>query len=194
MDVTFITSAGGPPGFPIADRPEVAFAGRSNAGKSSLINTLANSKKLARTSSTPGRTRLINFFAVGESIYFVDLPGYGFAKVPVAVRNAWMRLVETYFETRSSLAAVVVIMDIRREPSKGDIDLLNKLKGLGIPALTALTKADKLSRSRALQRRAAIERSLEALLPLPPVVFSSKTRQGRDDLWDHIHGLTSIPD
>jgi GTP-binding protein len=192
MDVKFITSAGGPPGFPIADRPEVAFAGRSNAGKSSLINTLANSKKLARTSSTPGRTRMINFFAVGETIYFVDLPGYGFARVPVSVRNSWMRLVETYLEMRPSLAAVVVIMDIRREPSKGDIDLLNKLKGLGIPAVIALTKADKLSRGRTAERRAAVIRSLKERLTLPPVVFSSKTREGRDELWEQIHDLTSI--
>ncbi len=192
MDVKFITSAGGPPGFPIADRPEVAFAGRSNAGKSSLINTLTNRKKLARTSSTPGRTRLINFFAVGESIYFVDLPGYGFAKVPVSVRNSWMRLVETYLEVRPSLAAVVIIMDIRREPSKGDIDLLNKLTRRGIPAIPALTKADKLSRSRAAEKRAAVTRSLKELLPLPPVVFSSKTREGRDELWEQINKVTSI--
>jgi len=193
MDVTFITSAGEPPGFPVADRPEVAFAGRSNAGKSSLINTLANSKKLARTSSTPGRTRLINFFAVGETLYFVDLPGYGFARVPVSVRNSWMRLVETYLELRSSLAAVVVILDIRREPSKGDIELLKKLKQRDIPAIAALTKADKLSRSRALERRAAILRSLKDLLPLPPVIFSSKTRQGRDELWEQINRMTSEP-
>jgi GTP-binding protein len=193
MDVNFITSAGGASGFPVADRPEVAFAGRSNSGKSSLINTLTNRKKLARTSSTPGRTRLINFFTVGEAIYFVDLPGYGFAKVPVSVRNSWMRLVETYLGIRTSLAAVVIIMDIRREPSKGDIDLLNKLKSRRIPAITALSKADKLSRSRAVEKHAAVTRSLKELLPLPPVIFSSKTRQGREELWEHINRLTSNP-
>ncbi|HDR15700.1 MAG TPA: YihA family ribosome biogenesis GTP-binding protein [Desulfobacteraceae bacterium] len=191
MDVKFITSAGGPSGFPIADRPEVAFAGRSNAGKSSLINTLTNRKKLARTSGTPGRTRLINFFAVGEEVYFVDLPGYGFARVPVSVRKSWMHLVETYLEIRPTLAAVVVIIDIRREPSKGDIDLLHRLKMRGIPAIPALTKSDKLSRGKAAEKRTAVTRSLLELLPLPPVVFSSKTREGRDELWGQINKLTS---
>jgi GTP-binding protein len=190
MEVKFVTSAGRPAGFPVADRPEVAFAGRSNVGKSSLINTITNRKKLARTSGTPGRTQLINFFSVGENLYLVDLPGYGFARVPVSVRNSWMRLVETYIETRATLAAVVVILDIRRDPSDSDINLLEKLDSRGLTAIVVLTKADKLSRSRATSRSASLASKIESIAPSPPIVFSSKTREGRDQLWDRIDQLT----
>jgi GTP-binding protein len=191
MDVEFVTSANGSEGFPPPDRPEVAFAGRSNVGKSSLINTLANRRKLARTSGTPGRTRLINFFAVGEALYLVDLPGYGFARVPAPVRESWVRLVETYLETRPNLSAVVVIIDIRREPSEGDLALLHGLKIRDIPAIVALTKADKFSRNKAVARRAFIARKLKEFSPEPPVLFSSKTREGREQLWKQIENLTS---
>lgn len=187
MEVKFITSAGRPSGFPPADRPEVAFAGRSNVGKSSLINTITNRRKLARTSGTPGRTQLINFFSVGQSLYLVDLPGYGFARVPVAVRDSWKRLVESYLEKRASLAAVVVIIDIRRDPSEGDLELLRKLRTGGQTAIVVLTKADKLSSNRAAGRAASLSAGLGHLAPSPPILFSSKTREGRDELWRRIN-------
>lgn len=190
MDVNFVTSAGRPAGFPPPDRPEVAFAGRSNVGKSSLINTITNRRKLARTSGTPGRTQLLNFFAAGENLYLVDLPGYGFARVPVAVRNSWMHLVENYLENRESLAAVVVILDIRREPSDGDMNLLRKLYLRGVPAVVALTKADKLPRSKVAMKSASLARELGILAPLPLIAFSSKTREGREQLWEQIRTLT----
>ncbi|MBW2169453.1 MAG: ribosome biogenesis GTP-binding protein YsxC, partial [Deltaproteobacteria bacterium] len=121
MDATFIISAFSENQYPPPDMEEVAFAGRSNVGKSSLINVLVNRKGLARTSSTPGRTQSINFFSVGESLYIVDLPGYGFARVPINVKKSWHNMVETYLRTRSNLKAVVVILDIRRDPTSGDI-------------------------------------------------------------------------
>ena len=120
MDVEFLISAFNSSQYPAPDRPEIAFAGRSNVGKSSLINVLVNRKKIARTSSTPGRTQSVNFFRVGSSRYLVDLPGYGFAKVPVKVKESWRGMVESYLASRSNLRAVVVILDIRRTPSQGD--------------------------------------------------------------------------
>ncbi len=190
MDVRFITSAGRPSGFPPMDRPEVAFAGRSNVGKSSLINTMTNRKKLARTSGTPGRTQLINFFSFGEKLYLVDLPGYGFARAPVAVRDSWARLTADYLENRESLAAVVVIIDIRRDPSDGDIQLLQKLHFGGIPAVVVLTKADKLPRGKVSTRAGFLGQELGVLAPSPPILFSSKTRKGKNELWNRINELT----
>jgi len=126
MDVEFLTSAFKEKQYPPPDRPEVAFAGRSNVGKSSLLNVIINRKKLARTSSTPGRTQSLNYFRVGESLYLVDLPGYGFARVPLKVKESWQRMVETYLSTRQNLEAVIVILDIRREPTSGDLDHINQ--------------------------------------------------------------------
>jgi len=187
MDIKFVTSAGRPAGFPAADRPEVAFAGRSNVGKSSLINTLANRKKLARASGTPGRTQLINFFAVGDALYLVDLPGYGFARAPVEVRQSWMRLVRNYLENRTTLSAVVVIIDIRRDPSEADRQLIRKLHVMNVPPLVVLTKADKLPRGRMASRASSIKRGIENLVPEPPLIFSSRTGEGREELWKRIN-------
>ncbi|MCD6293869.1 MAG: YihA family ribosome biogenesis GTP-binding protein, partial [Deltaproteobacteria bacterium] len=127
MDVEFIKSAFQEKHYPPPDRPEIAFAGKSNVGKSSLLNTLVNRRKLARTSSTPGRTQAINFFRFGKTLYLVDLPGYGFARVPIKVKKSWGLMVEDYLRTRETLKAVVVILDIRRDPSTGDEDLINWL-------------------------------------------------------------------
>lgn len=120
----FVTSAVKPAQYPTAGHPEVAFAGRSNVGKSSLINTLVNRKRLVKTSSTPGRTQLINFFLVNGNLSLVDLPGYGYAKVPESVKKKWGPMVETYIETRSSLAAVVLLMDLRRTPREEEFRLI----------------------------------------------------------------------
>ena len=188
MDVEFITSAFKEKQYPPPDRPEIAFAGRSNVGKSSLLNVIVNRKKLAKTSSTPGRTQSINYFRVGQSLYLVDLPGYGFARVPMNVKKSWQQMVETYLRTRQNLRAVVVIIDIRREPTSGDLDLLNWLWHYGIPSIPVLTKSDKLSRQKAGKQGALIRRQIKERCPTTPIVFSAKTRQGREEIWEKIHG------
>ena len=196
MDATFIISAFKEAQYPAPDMPEIAFAGRSNVGKSSLINVLVNRKKLARTSSTPGRTQSINYFRVGlrlnQSLYFVDLPGYGFARVPVKIKNSWQGMVETYLRIRgaSTLKAVVLILDIRRELSSGDLDLLKWLHYYAIVPIPVLTKADKLSRQKAGTRAGLIGKQLSDLSPNKPTLFSSKTGQGKELIWKKIRELT----
>lgn len=184
MEVTFLLSAFNERQYPPADKPEIAFAGKSNVGKSSLLNILVNRKKMAKTSSTPGRTQSINFFDVKDkNIYMVDLPGYGFARVPLQVKKSWGSMIETYLSTRPNLKAVVVILDIRRDLSDGDLDLLNWLNAYGIKAITVVTKADKLSRTQAMERARLIEKDLGRAISAPPIVFSSITRQGKDEIW-----------
>ncbi len=190
MNVEFLTSAFRESQYPPPDRPEIAFSGRSNVGKSSLLNVIINRKNLARTSSTPGRTQSINYFSVGKSLYFVDLPGYGFARVPTEVKKSWQKMVEKYLRKRSNLKAVVVILDIRREPTSGDIDLLNWLKHYDIHSILVLTKADKLSRQQVRKQAGLIGRQLKKLCPTSPAIFSAKTRQGREEIWDQIAEIT----
>ena len=190
MDATFVTSAFEEHQYPTPDRPEIAFAGRSNVGKSSLINALVNRKGLARTSSKPGRTQSINFFSLGEELYMVDLPGYGFARVPVKVKKSWKNMVETYLRTREKLKAVVVIMDIRREPSSGDLELLDWLKYYKIEAIPVLTKKDKLSRQKAMARAHKIGKNLSEAVAFPPALFSAKTREGRKEILKSIRQIT----
>jgi GTP-binding protein len=192
MDIEFLTSAFKEGQYPAADRPEIAFAGRSNVGKSSLINVLVNRKKLARTSSTPGRTQSINFFCFGESLYLVDLPGYGFARVPVKIKQSWQQMVESYLKSRETLKAVVVILDIRRDPAAGDIDLLHWLNHYQIAPIIVLTKADKLSRQRARQRAGLIAGELAGMSPDEPIVFSAKTRQGKEEIWKQLRASAGL--
>jgi GTP-binding protein len=187
MDVEFIKSAFKEKHYPPPDRPEVAFAGKSNVGKSSLLNTIVNRRKLARTSSTPGRTQAINFFRFGTSLYLVDLPGYGFAKVPMNVKKSWGQMVEDYLRTRETLKAVVVILDIRRDPSTGDENLINWLNYYHIDPIVVLTKADKVSRQQAQNRSKLITDSLKTVSFSEPVIFSSLKRQGVTELWKKIN-------
>jgi len=187
MDVSFLKSAFEESHYPPADRPEIAFAGRSNVGKSSLLNVLVNRKKMARISSTPGRTRAINFFQTRNNrMYLVDLPGYGFARVPLEVRASWGKMVETYLRKRSNLKAVVVLVDIRRGLTEGDRDLLNWLQEYGITSIPVLTKADKLSRHKSLDRARQMEKELEELSSGRPRVFSAKTGEGKEEIWKRI--------
>ncbi len=174
------------------DRPEIAFAGRSNVGKSSLINVLVNRKKLARTSSTPGRTQAINFFSVGEALYLVDLPGYGYAKVPLAVRRAWRDMVEGYLKGRDTLKAVVLIIDIRRDPGREEHDLIAWFRHHQIPCVLVLTKADKISKNKATSRASAIRRNLEGMVEAQPLVFSAKTGGGKEKIGERINRLTGL--
>lgn len=180
----FIKSAVLPSQYPPASMPEIAFAGRSNVGKSSLINTLLGRNRLAKTSNTPGRTQLINFFAVNDQLFFVDLPGYGFAKVPQSVKKDWGKMVETYLSVRQNLVLVIFILDIRRDPNADDLALREWLDHYRLPYIFILTKADKISNNEAAVRR----RKIEEHLLLPPkektILFSALTRKGKSDIWD----------
>ena len=193
MQAEFIKSAFEKSQYPPPDKPEIAVTGPSNVGKSSLINALLNRKKLARTSSTPGRTQSINFYRVGNRFILVDLPGYGFARVPSRVKKTWKEMVENYLQSRSNLRAVVVILDIRRDPSPGDLALLEWLKHHGLPAIPVLTKADKLSKSKAKQRPKEIARLLENVPPEALTPFSAKTRDGKATLWKRILEAAEMP-
>ncbi|MBV1716830.1 MAG: ribosome biogenesis GTP-binding protein YihA/YsxC [Desulfarculus sp.] len=182
----FITTAAKPSGYPPPGPPEVAFAGRSNVGKSSLINTLTKRNKLVRVSGTPGRTQHINFFSIHhDTLRLVDLPGYGYAKVPMAVKAGWRPMVEAYLGGRDTLAAVVVILDIRREPTADDLMLLDWLRALQITILIAVTKADKLSNNQQASRLAKLKPAL-APFDHSPTLFSATTRLGREKLWERI--------
>ena len=191
LSAEFVTSAVKPAQYPPVKYPEMAFAGRSNVGKSSLINTLVNRKHLVKTSSTPGRTQLINFFNINNNLTFVDLPGYGYAKVPVAVRKNWGPMIETYLSTRKTLKGVVVIMDIRRIPRQEEHDLIDWLKYFSIAGILVLTKTDKLSKPKRLKQHIAIAEAL-AVAPDKLILFSAKSRQGKDAIWDAILSLTEL--
>ncbi|MGD8963666.1 MAG: ribosome biogenesis GTP-binding protein YihA/YsxC [Desulfobacterales bacterium] len=184
----FIKSATRPAEYPAAQLPEIAFAGRSNVGKSSLINTLVNRKRMVKTSSTPGRTQLINFFDINGQVVFVDLPGYGYAKVPASVRKKWGPMIETYLSGRQTLKAVVVIMDIRRTPLQEELNLLGWLNHYAIAAIVVLTKTDKLSKSKLAQQHRRITQAL-TMDPKDLILFSAKSRRGRDTLWRSIMSI-----
>ncbi len=184
----FITSATKPSQYPPADLPEIAFAGRSNVGKSSLINTLVNRKHLVKTSATPGRTQLINFFNINDSIGFVDLPGYGYAKVPVSVRKKWGPMIETFLSKRESLRGIVVIMDIRRTPATEESDLLHWLEHYNIARILVITKADKLSKNKQIKQVNHIIQTLGVARD-DVILFSAKTRLGKDAVWEAILAL-----
>ena len=184
----FIKSAVKPSQYPPGGTPEIAFIGRSNVGKSSLINTLVERKRLARTSSTPGRTQLINFFLINEQVAFVDLPGYGYAKVPASIRKNWGPMIETYLARRSNLKGVVMILDVRRTPGPGEFILADWLAHYHIPGVTVLTKADKLSRGKQQSQKRIIAASL-SVSEDRLILFSAKTRLGREQVWQAIQDL-----
>ncbi len=187
----FVTSAVKPPQYPPGDLPEIAFAGRSNVGKSSLINTLVNRKHLVKTSSTPGRTQLINFFNINGNLAFVDLPGYGYARVPAAVRKKWGPMIETYLSTRKTLKGVVIILDIRRMPREEEHNLIDWLAHYAIASIVVLTKTDKLSKTKVIKQQTAIVEAL-AVAKDDTILFSAKTRLGRDAVWDAVLSLTEL--
>ncbi len=190
LSAEFVKSATIPSEYPPGNLPEIAIAGKSNVGKSSLINTMVNRKNLARTSSSPGRTQLINFFRVNGNLSMVDLPGYGFAKAPLEVRQAWKPMVETYLQDRGTIRLVILILDSRRGLSSDDSTLLDWLDYHSIPTLIALTKADKLSQfERARQKKLlAGTRLLEGR---PLLFFSAHTGEGKDELWGLIQKAVS---
>ena len=173
---TFITSAADPGGFPADEGREVAFVGRSNSGKSTALNAIAGVRSLARVSKTPGRTQLVNFFAVGPARRLVDLPGYGFARVEPAVRDRWRGLMAAYFAGRASLAGAVVTVDIRRRLTPLDEQMLAWLAPRDLPVLVLLTKADKLGRGAAQAAALEVAKAVDAAAAVQ--VFSGKSGQG----------------
>ena len=165
--------------------PEVAFAGKSNVGKSSMINKLTNRGKLARTSATPGKTRLINVFQINQEINFIDLPGYGFAKVSKTEKESWGRMMQNYFATTEDLCHVFHLVDIRHEPTTEDVEMNVFLRQSGIPFTVIATKADKISRGARMKHIAPICRAL-AIQPWQIIPFSSEDGTGRDDILNKI--------
>jgi GTP-binding protein len=186
LSAEFVLSAKEPAHYPPAALPEIAFAGRSNVGKSSLINTLLKRKGLARTSNTPGRTQEINFFSVNKRLYFIDLPGYGYAKVPEKIRKNWGPMIETYLSQRQTLRLVVLILDIRRDPSEEDRQLIGWLQFYRLPFSIVLTKIDKVSRNELGQRQRRINEDLGLSSATALISFSAKTGEGKDLLWQEI--------
>lgn len=182
----FVAGAASPDRIPAGGAPEVALAGRSNVGKSSLLNRLVGRRSLARVSNTPGRTQQINFFAVGETLMLVDLPGYGFARVPLPLKEEWRRLVEAYLQDRDALCGVVVLVDGRRGVSEEDGDLIDYLAAQEVPCCVAVTKIDKLKRSERAEQLRAIEAALPAHHAIP---CSAVTGEGVGALWDHIRRM-----
>ncbi len=186
----FVAGAADVRRIPPAKTPEIAFAGRSNVGKSSLLNRLVGSSKLARVSKTPGRTQQINFFEVDGKLGFVDLPGYGFARVPLSVKERWKVLVETYLTGRAALRLVIVLVDLRRMLQDDDVQLLEYLAAHGLCALVVGTKADKLPRGQRLQRARELQ-LLAARFGAEAMTCSSVTGEGITDLWRRIVTVAS---
>jgi GTP-binding protein len=183
LSVEFIKSAAQPSDFPPPDLPEVAAIGRSNVGKSSLLNRLTGAKRMAFVSKTPGRTQLVNFFRLSGDMTLVDLPGYGFAKVPASVRQHWEKLVTAYLFERETLRLGLLLVDIRRDPMESDIQVRDLLVHNGVAHAVVATKADKLSKSRVRQQRTKLERIYGAEGKVPLITFSAVTNEGRNELW-----------
>jgi GTP-binding protein len=186
---TFITSAVKPAQYPGQGLPEIAFAGRSNVGKSSLINRLVNRRNLVKTSSTPGKTRLINFFAINDRMLFVDLPGYGYAKVSRAEQKTWGPMVETYLTGRTALKGAALLLDLRRQPREDEFLLLELFSRHAIPYIIVLTKADKLKKTAQQTQRRAIAADF-GLDENDLILFSAKSGLGKEEILTAIEELT----
>jgi GTP-binding protein len=174
---------------PENDKPEIAFAGKSNVGKSSLINSLINRKSLARTSSSPGKTQTINYYNINDELYFVDLPGYGYAKTSETEREKWGKMVERYLMNSKQLKLIFLLIDIRHEPSQNDKNMYEWILYHGFMPVIIATKMDKLNRSQIAKHIKMIKEGLGASPETKIFPFSSLTKQGRDDLWDLITGV-----
>ena len=193
VSAAIVESAGRLDQFPRGERPEVAFAGRSNVGKSSLINRLLGRRGLARTSSTPGRTRTINFYLVNEAVLFADLPGYGYAKVSRSLQEDWWVLVEGYLRHRVPLRGVVHLVDARHPPTDRDQGLQDFLVAAGTPSVVVLTKADKVPRGQRRAVQAAAVRLLGLARPEMGLFFSAETGEGAPELWRAVDALLAAP-
>lgn len=176
---------------PVTGRPEVAFAGKSNVGKSSLINGLMNRKSLARTSSEPGKTQTINFYNINEQLYLVDLPGYGYAKVSKAESAKWGPMIERYLHTSEGLKAVFLLIDIRHEPGNNDRMMYDWIVHNGFSPIIIATKLDKIKRSQVAKQVKLIKTALKVRPGTQVIPFSAVSKQGRDEIWEVIEGLTA---
>jgi len=198
MEVTIINNvelsavAVSPAQYPAEGLPEVAFVGKSNVGKSSLINCMINRKALARTSGTPGKTRTINFYNVEDMVHFVDLPGYGFAKAPKDEIKKWGQMIEKYLLKRLQLCAIIQLVDIRRKPGENDVQMYEWLKYYGYDIIIAATKHDKLKRSQVKGAVSDIKKGLNLGGSDKLIPFSSETKEGREALWGVIREKIDI--
>lgn len=172
--------------FPENDKLEMAFWGRSNVGKSSLINTLMNRKSFARISSQPGKTQTVNYYNVNDIFYLVDLPGYGYAKVSKEVAAKWMKMIERYLNTSQCLRVVFLLIDIRHDPSAKDVEMYRMLTQKGLNPLIIATKADKISKTARRKNVAQIRKKLEVAEGTPIIPFSAQTKEGKEEIWEYI--------
>ncbi len=192
----FVISAVGASQYPEDALPEIALAGRSNVGKSSLINKMINRKNLARTSSTPGKTQQLNYYRINDELYLVDFPGYGFAKVSKTQRQAWGAMIEGYLLDRDPLKLLLLIVDLRHPPSKDDMIMYDWISHYDLPVCVVATKADKIPRSRWAKQIKQMKECLSLRIDHPMVLFSSETGLGKDELWGIIkaHANATIED
>jgi GTP-binding protein len=179
----FVISAVGPSQYPEDALPEIALAGRSNVGKSSLINCLISRKNLARTSSQPGKTQTLNYYKVNQDLYFVDLPGYGYAKVSKTKREQWGKFIESYLMNRETLRLVMQLVDLRHPPSKDDQAMYEWLRHNDVPVLVVATKADKIPKSQWAKHLKIVRETLGMDKGVQPLMFSSELGLGKDELW-----------
>lgn len=182
----FIISAVSPKQYPQGTLPEFALAGRSNVGKSSFINKMINRKNLARTSSKPGKTQTLNYYLINKDLYFVDLPGYGYAKVSKSEKEKWGKMMEEYLQTREPLRAVLQIVDIRHSPTKDDQGMYEYLKHYGIPVIVIATKADKIPKGKWQKHLKEVRTTLNMDSNDELILFSAETGQGKDESWKAI--------
>lgn len=172
--------------YPNLGLPEIALAGRSNVGKSSFINRLINRRNLVHTSSKPGKTRTLNFFNINDQFLFVDVPGYGYARVSKKERAEWGEMMEEYFQTREPLTCVILIIDSRHKPTKDDVNMYEYVKYLGLPIIIIATKVDKLKRQQRIKNLKQIKKTLYIDEADPIILFSAETGEGKDEAWQHI--------
>ena len=181
-----VISAVRPAQYPETNIPEIALAGRSNVGKSSFINKMLNRKALARTSSKPGKTQTLNFFLINEQLFYVDVPGYGYAKVSKKEREAWGKMIETYITSREQLRSVVLLVDLRHAPSKDDVMMYDFLKHYGIPVIIVATKADKIPKGKWDKHAKVVRETLQIEEGDELILFSSETGMGKEKAWSAI--------
>ena len=191
-NVNLTISAVRPEQYPDAKLPEVALAGRSNVGKSSLINTLINRRNYARTSSQPGKTQTLNFYNIEDLLYFVDVPGYGYAKVSQKEREKWARMIETYFSTRQELKGAISLVDARHEPSELDCQMIEFLHYYNIPVLVVGTKIDNIPKSKRNKSESQIRKKLQLTKNDRLILFSAVDKTGKDEVWDWIEDITKV--
>ncbi|MDN6003844.1 MAG: ribosome biogenesis GTP-binding protein YihA/YsxC [Enterococcus sp.] len=181
-----VISAVSPKQYPETELPEIALAGRSNVGKSSFINTLIDRKNLARTSGKPGKTQTLNFYLIEDALHFVDVPGYGYAKVSKTERAKWGEMIETYITSRKQLRTVVSLVDVRHDPSKEDVQMYEFLKYYNIPVIVVATKADKIPRGKWNKHTSEIKKKLDFDPDDTFILFSSETKKGKEEAWQAI--------